>query len=741
MTTNPFHMTAGAIRVITGGAAQSRRGFLAAAGAGLTLAVALPASAKPVKKAVAGSAGLQNAFITVGTDNKITVLCKHLDMGQGIYSGFATVVADELDADWSQMQVKGAPAELPKYGNAAWGGTVQGTGGSTGMSSSYDALRKAGAAAREMLVQAASRTWSVPASEITVSKGMIAHSATARTASFGQLAAAAAKMPVPAQPKLKTPDQFIYIGKEGPVRLDQKAKSTGREVYPIDQKLPGMKTAVIARAPKFGGTVKRFDAGKARAVPGVVDVVQVPTGVAVIANNSWAAMKGREALGVEWDFSAAETRSTDQLITHFKSKAQDAGVQAIAQGDAAKAMASAARTVEAEFYFPYLAHAAMEPLSCTGRMTAGGCELWAGFQIHTLEQAMAAQTLGLQPAQVKLHSLQSGGGFGRRATANADYVVETASLLKVTGGKYPIKLMWSREDDITGGRYRPMTLHKVKVGLDQAGKITAWQQTIVSQSITAGTPFAPKEGVDFTVYEGVAPMQYDIPNARVGWVDPQVAVPVLWWRSVGHTHTAYSKELLVERIAKMQGQDPLAYRLAMLEKHPRHAAVLKLAAEKAGWGKALAATPDAKRGRGIAVHESFGSYVAQIADVSVSKDGVITVDRIVCAVDCGLAVSPDAVRAQMEGGIGFGYGAALADAITLKDGVVEQNNYDTYESLRIDRHPKQIDVHILNSGNAPSGVGEPGTPPSAAAIANAIFAATGKNMDSLPFNTHDLKWA
>ncbi len=739
---NPFNMSDAAIEAIFANTSKaSRRGFLAQAGAGLTLAFTLPAIAKPLKSAATKAKnGFSSSFVNIGSDNSVTVICKHLEMGQGIYSGFATVIADELDADWSQMRVTGAPARVPEYTNAKFGSTMQGTGGSTSMSSSYDILRKAGATARAMLIQAAAELWAVPAADIQVKNGILSHAGSGRTASFGQLAARAGTLPVPKEVKLKSPDQFIYIGKDNGKRLDQKNKATGREVYAIDMTLPGLKVAMIARAPKFGATLKSFDATKAKAMPGVVDVVQVPRGVAVIANNSWTAKKARDSLVMNWDLSGAEQRSTTDFVATYKQQASLKGQTALSLGNIEAAFAGADKVIEAEYLFPYLAHAAMEPLSCTGRMTATGCELWSGFQFHTLDQANAAQVLGLKAEQVILHSLHSGGSFGRRANPSSDYVSETASLLKASSGKYPIKLLWSREDDMTGGYYRPMYLHKIAVALDKQGRITGWKQVQVGQALFDGTPFAPKEGVETSAYEGVAPQQYDLPAADISWVKQTSPIPVLWWRSVEHTHTAFSKEVMMDKIARATGQDPLALRLSYLGKHPRHAAVLKLAADKAGWAEKPASTADVKRGRGLAVHESFGSFVAVVADVAIAKDGSLKVERLVCAVDCGFAISPDSVRAQMEGGMAFGLGAALGEAITFKDGVTEQTNYDSYNVMKIDAHPKKIEVHILNSGHAPTGTGEPGTPVATAAVANAISAATGVSMNQMPWSGTDLKW-
>jgi isoquinoline 1-oxidoreductase subunit beta len=708
----------------------NRRNFLALAGAGLTLAL-LPVGCA---KEGAQAQGLAQTFLRIGTDNKVTVLAKHLEMGQGTWSGLASIVAEELDAAWEQMQVEGAPAKLPDYGNLAWGGTAQGTGGSTAIANSWDQLRAAGATAKAMLVAAAAKEWGVAAGEITVAKGVVSHTS-GKSASFGDLAAAAASQPVPKDVPLKDPKSFTLIGKKIG-RLDARAKADGTQIFGIDYKADGLKVAMVARSPRFGGKVKSFDASAAKAVKGVVDVVQIPRGVAVVADNTWAAKTGRDALKVVWDDSAAEMRSSDVLTALFKDlAAKDPGKPAITRGDVAKGVSTAAQVIEAEFSFPYLAHAPMEPMTAVCILSADSCEVIGGIQNHTGDQMVAAQAAGLKPEQVKLTTIHSGGSFGRRANPSADYIEEVVSIAKATGGKYPVKLVWLREDDITGGLYRPMAHHRITAALDAQGKISGWSQSVVTQSILIGTPFEAfvKDGMDPSAYEGSAVEQYDIANADLRWVNPKVGVPVLWWRSVGHTHMAFSKEVLMDELARMAGADPLAFRLAHLGKHPRHAAVLKAVAAAAGWGRKL----PAGRGLGLAVHESFGSFVAQAAEVSVARDGSYTVEKVWCAVDCGLAINPDTVVAQMEGGLGYGLGAAMRDKITLKDGLVEQNNFDTYPVLRIEDMPA-VEVQIVNSGNKPTGVGEPGTPPIAPAVANALAAATGKPIRSMPFSDLDL---
>jgi isoquinoline 1-oxidoreductase beta subunit len=607
---------------------------------------------------------------------------------------------------------------------------VQGTGGSSSIANSYDQLRKAGATARALLVDAAAKEWGVDRSTITVEKGVVKHATSGRSATFGELAGKAASLPVPSDVPLKDPSRFTLIGTSVP-RVDAKSKTNGTAQFALDVKLPGMLTAVIARPPVFGATPKSFDAASAKAVSGVVKVFQVPSGVAVVAENFWAAKKGRDALTVQWDEAAAETRGTAELIAEYKALAEKPGTPARKDGDAAKALAGAAKTITAAFEFPYLAHAPMEPLDCVVRLEGDRCEIWAGDQFQTIDQGNAAVAAGLKPAQVQIHTLMAGGSFGRRANTVSDYIVEAVHIAKELDRGTPVKLVWTREDDIRGGRYRPMYYHTLTAGLDAQGKPVAWRHRIVGQSILGGTPFEPmmvKDGVDGTSVEGAANLPYDIPNLAVELHTTKVGVPVLWWRSVGSTHTAYSTEVFIDELAHAAGKDPVEFRRALLTHHPRHKAVLELAAEKAGWGTKL---PEGKA-RGVAVHESFSTYVAQVAEITMQPDGSVKVDRVVCAVDCGRAINPDVIRAQMEGGIGFGLGGVLYGELTLDKGEVQQSNFHDYRVLRIDEMPK-VEVHIVPSVEAPTGVGEPGVPPIGPAVANAVFAATGRRVRNLPF--------
>ena len=717
----------------------TRRQFLqltSLAGSGLTLGIMLPGcGSQPGAGSAAGP--LTMPFVRVAPDNTVTVISKHLEAGQGVWTGLPAIVAEELDASWAQIRVESAPAEVPTYQNLAFvpmGAHAQLTGGSTAVANSWQQLREAGATARAMLVAAAAARWGVPATDITVSEGVVSHAGTGRKATLGELAGAAAKLPVPANVPLKNPTDFKIVGNEKLPRLDARAKSTGKQQFAIDVMLPEMMTAVVMRPPRFGARASSFDASKAKAVAGVVDVVQIPRGVAVVGRDMWSAKKGREALTVTWDESDAEKRGTTELMKEYRALGRGKEALTVKEvGDADAALAHAVKRVEGEFEFPYLAHATMEPLTAVCRLSPDKCEIWAGCQFQTGDQAAAAAAVGLKPEQVTINTLAAGGTFGRRATPDSDYVSEVASIAKATGGKYPVRLIWTREDDITGGRYRPLNYHRITAGLGKDGKV-AYGQRIVGQSILIGTPFESvlvKNGIDPTATGGSAAEQYDLDHAHVSWTPSKVGVPVLWWRSVEHTHMAFSKEVMIDELAQAAGEDPVAFRLKLLGTHPRHVGALKLAAEKAGWDKPF---PKEKgRGRGVAVHESFGSVVAQVAEVTVSGNK-ITVDRVVCAVDCGIAVTPDVVKAQMQSGIGYGLSAALYGKITLTDGHVDQTNFHQYQVLRINDMPRAVEVHIVPSRNPPSGVGEPGVPPIAPAVANAVRAATGTRLRTLPFD-------
>ncbi len=663
-----------------------------------------------------------NAFLRIGEDDTVTVILAHSEMGQGVWTTLPMLVAEELECDWAKIRVENAPA-APAYGHTAYG--AQMTGGSTSTWSELDRYRQVGAMAREMLIAAAAAEWKVDRESCRAEKGFVVSGD--RRASYGSLAKSAAQQTPPASVALKDRKDWKIVGKPTR-RLDSASKVAGKATFGMDVRVPGMKVAQIERSPVFGGRVKSFKADKAKAVPGVRAVVEVPSGIAVVADHFWAARLGRQALEIEWDLGPGASLDTGKTLEEYRARLGAEGLKAKAAGDVGPALAKASKRVDAEYAFPYLAHAAMEPLNATAVVGPDGVDVWAGTQFQSGDQAAAAKIAGVAPEKVRLHTTFLGGGFGRRANPANDFVAEAVQVAKASG--MPVKVVWTREDDMHGGYYRPMWAHKVSAGLGADGRPVAWKQTIVGQSIMEGTPFAMmiKEGIDETSVEGVVDSPYieAIPHHHVGLHSPKSPVPVLWWRSVGHTHTAFVMETMVDELAAAAGQDPLAYRRRLLQKAPRHLGVLELAAARAGWG-----TPaPAGRFRGLAVHSSFGSYVAQVAEVSVEK-GKVRVHRVVCAIDCGICVNPAGVTAQMESAIVFGLSAALYGAITLKDGRVQQSNFDDYLVLRLDEMPK-VEVHIVSSSEKAGGAGEPGTPPIAPAVANAVFAATGKRLRNLP---------
>jgi isoquinoline 1-oxidoreductase beta subunit len=656
-----------------------------------------------------------NTFLIIKPDNTVTVLCKAIEFGQGPFTGMATLVAEELDADWSQMRADHAPSNPALYKNLMFG--MQGTGGSTAIANSYIQMRQVGAAARQMLVAAAAEAWQVPAGEITVENGVINH-ASGKEGRFGEFADKAMQMPVPSDPKLKDPSAFKLIGKEGVVkRLDSADKTNGKAFYTLDINEPDMLTVVVARSPKFGGKVASFDATTAKAIAGVVDVKQVPTGVAVYAKGFWPAKMGREALKISWDDSKAEKRGSAELLQQFRGLSKTPGKLVKAEGDFAASMAKGGRVVEVEYVFPYLAHAAMEPLNAYLKWDGETVHARYGCQFPTPDHMALSKVLGLPIEKVKIDVLLAGGSFGRRAQQSTHVATELAEVAKAIGPGKPIKLVWTREDDMRGGYYRPYSIHRMR-GAVRDGKIEAWSDTIVSQSIMKGSfmeSFTFKDGLDSTSYEGSNEIPYDVENFRCDMHQVDVGVPVLWWRSVGHTHTGYAVEAFVDELLEAAGKDPIEGRLALLSKKPRHAGVLKAVAELADWKNYK--TPDG-RARGVAVVESFNTFVAQVVELSMTDDGP-KVHKVWCAVDCGVAVNPDIIRAQMEGGIGFGLGHILYAEQTLDGGAPVAGNFDTYRSLRINEMP-EVEVVIVKSTEKPTGVGEPGVPPLGPAVANAM---------------------
>ncbi len=716
---------------------RSRRDFLvgtATVGASLGIAFYLPTVAAKTLERLTGVVPDQkdfNAFLKISSDDTVTVVIKHLEMGQGIYTGLPMILAEELGADWSRIRVETAPANNALYANTLMG--IQGTGGSSSIANSWMQLRQAGATAREMLVDAAADSFKVSRTSLEVENGKVLHKASGRSVSFGSLAQAASQKTPPKEVKLKAPADFKIIGKSLP-RLDNTEKTSGTATFSLDIRRPHQLTVVVARPSRFGGKVKSFDAKAALKVAGVKDVLKIPQGVAVIAENFWAAKKGRDVLKVVWDDSAAFKLSTEEMRTQYRELFKTPGAVAKSEGDFAKAAEKSSKKISAEFEFPYLAHAPMEPLNCVIELKEGKCEIWSGSQMQTVDQGAAAHILGLQPTEVKIHTQFAGGSFGRRATATADLVSEAAAIAleakkKPALANRALHLMWTREDDIKGGYYRPFFMHKVETGVGSDQKPSFWNHRIVGQSIIAGTPFAAmiKNGVDATSVEGTSDMPYEIPNMFVDLHSPVSPVPVLWLRSVGHTHTAFVVETLIDELAELAGKDPVEYRLQLLKKEPRHAAVLKLVAEKAGWGKTL----PKGHALGVALHESFRTIVAAVVEVS-PREGLPKIERIVCALDCGTVVNPDNVKAQIEGGIGFGLSVALHGAITFDKGEVVESNFHNYRVLRMNEMPP-IEVHTIASSAEPTGVGEPGVPVVAPALANAFAKVMGKRLRKLPF--------
>jgi isoquinoline 1-oxidoreductase beta subunit len=652
-------------------------------------------------------------------------------MGQGPYTSIPMVVAEELDADWSKVRFEAAPVD-PVYNHSVYG--MQMTGGSTSTWSEWDRVRKAGAAARAMLVSAAADLWQVDAASCSVEKGVVHHGDGKRTLTFGQLVDKASRLNAPQDVKLKDPKDYKIVGKPTK-RLDTPMKLNGKAVFGLDVNLPDMLVALVARPPVFGGKVQSFDATQALAVPGVKQVVQIDRGVAVLATGFWPAKLGRDALKVTWDDGALAALDSRTQGDEYAALAKEPGAVAKKEGDAAAAYDSADKKLDAVYDLPYLAHATMEPLNCVAHVRSDGCDVWTGTQFQTGDRDAAAEDSGLPKERVQVHTTLAGGGFGRRAAPDSHIVREAVQLSKKV--EKPVKVMWTREDDMRGGYYRPRAYHAISAGLDQGGTPVSWRHRIVCQSFMVNTPFEGaviKNGVDNSAVEGAEEIPYDVPNVLVDWKMAPSGVPTLWWRSVGHSHTAFVVESFIDELAHAAGKDPFEYRRALMSKHPRHKKVLEFVAEKAGWGKPL---PEG-RGRGIAMHESFGSFLAHVAEVSVSKAGQIKVHRVICAIDCGPVVNPDTLKAQMEGAVVFALTALLYGEISFEMGRVKQRNFHDYAMVRMTEMP-QVEAHIVPSTERMGGVGEPGVPPVAPAIANAIFAATGKRIRKLPIRPDDLK--
>lgn len=701
----------------------SRRDFLKSSATltgALVLACYVPGLAPCCSAAEAGFA--PNAFVRLSADGSVTVIVGKSEMGQGTFTALAMLVAEELDCDWDRVRVEAAPV-APAYNHTTFG--LQVTGGSSSVWSEWQRLSEAGAAARQMLVQAAAQAWQVRPEQCHTERGSVLGPA-GRRSSYQDLVERAARLPVPTKVRLKDPRDYRLVGKPTH-RLDSPAKVAGSAVFGIDVHTPGMLVAVLMRPPVFGATLKDFQDGKALQVPGVRRVVAVPAGIAVLADGFWPAKLGRERLQATWDLGPGGALSTPRMREEYAGRAATPGTVAAKRGAAGAALARAEKVLRAEYEVPYLAHAPMEPLNCFVDLKADHCHIRTGSQFQTVDRDAAAKAAGLRPEQVTLETTFLGGGFGRRANPASDFVVEAVQVAKAAG--QPVKVIWTREDDLKGGYYRPMWYDRISAGIS-GGRLTSWQHTIVGQSIIAGTSFEAalvKDGIDDTSVEGAADLPYAVDHLLVDLHTMKNPVPTLWWRSVGHSHTAFVVESFLDEVAAALGKDPLICRRELLKNKPRHLGVLNAAARLADWGSPL----PAGHGRGIAVHASFKSYVAQVAEVSLDQTGALRVHRVCCAVDCGSVVNPDTIRAQMESGIVFGLSAALYGAITLKDGRVEQTNFDSYPVVRLDAMPK-VEVEIVKSTEKPGGIGETAVPPIAPAVANALCALTGARVRALP---------
>lgn len=713
----------------------SRRSFLAQSSGALVISMVLPtlAHAQALRRLrpeeMRDVPATPNAFLRIGADDSVTVISKHIEFGQGTFTGLATLAAEELDADWAQMRVEMAPEDVTLYANLNMG--QQGTGGSSAMANSYYQMRKAGASARAMLVAAAAQTWDVPIAELTVERGVISHTASKRTSGFGAFAQTAASLPAPTDPTLKDPETFRLIGTDL-TRVDAVAKSTGKTVYSIDVDRPNMVQSAILHPPVFGASVARLDSLEARAVSGVLDVHQLTRGIAVYAETRYAAQRGVAALKVEWETTNAELRDSAEMFQTYAKAARTPGDEAEIRGEGSAALATTSKQIEAEYHFPFLPHAPMEPMGAVAEVRTDSAQIWMGSQLVTRDKKQIEDTLGLPPEKIQLQPMVAGGSFGRLGTPDAEFAQEVVEAAKAWG-KGPIKHIWSRENDIRGGRYRPMSVHRLRGGIDAQGNITAWDQVIAIQSFLQGTAFggAVRNGIDGSAVEGARGMPYEIPNLNIGLHLMENGVLANFWRSVGSSHTCYSVETFLDELFALGGQDPIAGRLALIgDENARLRNVLVRVADMANWSGAKTRTD---RALGVAVVKCFRSYVAEIAEVSVGEDGLPKVHKVWCAVDCGVAINPDQIRAQMEGGIGFALGAAMYGEITIgKGGRPQQGNFDDFRSLRMSEMP-EIEVSIMKSSADPTGVGEPGVPPVAPAVANAWRALTQTSLRVLPF--------
>jgi isoquinoline 1-oxidoreductase beta subunit len=716
----------------------SRRAFLqvgAAAGGGLLLSLRLPLANGQADAADAGGFA-PNAFVRIEREGPIVLTMPSVEMGQGTYTSIPMLIAEELEIGLDQVRLEHAPPNAKLYGNPLLGGE-QATGNSNAVRAFWQPLRQAGATARVMLVSAAAKRWNVDPASCRAERGEVLHAASGRRVKYGELATDAARLPVPNNVALKQPKDFKLIGTPAK-RLDTPAKVNGTAMYGIDARPPGVKIATLAQSPVFGGRVKNVDDAAAKVVKGVRQVVRLDDAVAVVADHMGAAKKGLAALKIEWDDGPHARLDTQQIVAELEQATLKAGAVAENTGDVDKAMAGAVTRVDAIYQVPFLAHATMEPMNCTVHLRKDGCEVWLGSQVMARAQAAVAKATELPLDKIVVHNHVLGGGFGRRL--ETDYVTRAVEIAKHVDG--PVKVVWTREEDIQHDMYRPYWLDRLSAGLDAKGMPVAWNHRYAGSSVMAR--WAPpwfNKGLDPDTTEGAIDLWYALPSTHVEYVRVEPpGIPTAFWRSVGPSHNIFVTEGFMDELAAAAKQNPVAYRLALLDKTPRAKAVLALAAEKAGWGQPLPANGDARVGRGVSLQFAFASYMAHVAEVEVAKDGSVRVRRVVCAVDCGTVVNPDTVRAQVQSGIIFGITAALYGKITLKNGRVEQANFDSYQILRMNEAPA-IEVHIVQSAEAPGGMGEAGTSCISAAVTNAIFAATGKRLRQLPVDTAALKQA
>ena len=709
---------------------QHRRAFLEKVGwmgAGLTLGVHIPSSSRSIASEPRRGEprARPNAFIRISDDSTVTVLIKHLEFGQGVMTGLATLVAEELDAAWSQMRAESAPSNPDLYINFAYG--MQGTGGSTSISNAYLQMRTVGASARVMLVAAAARRWGISTKSIEIRDGIVSDGK--RRARFGELAEDAMALSPPTTVELKKESAFKLIGTDLP-RLSTSDKLDGRARYTIDIARPDMLSVVVARPTRFGARLKSFDPSEAKKVSGFAAAQAISSGVAVYAEGHWAARKARDALKIQWDETRAETRGSEDLIAEYRKLLEHSGRPVKTRGKP-PARETQDQILSADYVFPFLAHAPLEPLDIVLERTAGGARAWFGSQLTTIDHAAIAEVLGLEHGRVELNVIPGGGSFGRRAQHDCHLAREGAEALQRAPGGRPVQLLWTREDDITGGYYRPIYVHRIEALL-RKGRLMSWQHRIVGPSILGGTPFEGmlKGGVDPTSVEGADSLPYACPHFALDLHSPSTSIPVLWWRSVGSTHTGFSTETFIDEVIEAMGEkDPVEGRLALLAGAPRHRGALRAAAQLAGWPR----SPRAGRALGVALHKSYGSHVAAIAEVSLANDGMPIVHRVWCGIDCGIPINPDIIRAQMEGGLGYGLGAALYNEVPVEKGRPQVANFDTYRPLRMTDMP-EIEVEVVKSSEPPTGVGEPGLPVMAPALANAYRRLTGRAVRRLPFS-------